>query len=107
MTLLECLDSLNPAHGGTVESAKQRCIALKALGHSVEVVSMDEESAPWANSWPSVVHNIGPGVSRYKLNPRLDSWIRAKAASFDAVIVNGVWRYLGQGVRNGLRSSKI
>ena len=49
------------------------------------------------------VHVLGPGVSRYRFQPRLDAWVKSRAAAFDAVIVNGVWRYLGQGIRNGLR----
>lgn len=41
MKILECIDSLDPALGGTVESTRQRCLGVRALGHIVEVVTLD------------------------------------------------------------------
>src|SRR5215510_11016843 len=107
MRLLECLNSANPAHGGTVESTRQRCLALQSLGHCVELLVLDDASSPWIQDWPSVVHALGQGVSRYGYNSRVKPWIRNNAATFDAIVVNGVWRYLGCGVRAGLRRQTV
>src|SRR5262249_52197387 len=34
-------------------------------------------------------------------------WVKENGRRFDAVIVNSVWRYLGFGVRNGLRNTTV
>jgi glycosyltransferase involved in cell wall biosynthesis len=73
----------------------------------VELLVLDDAKSPWIKDWPSQVHALGPGISRYGYNPRLKPWIRNNAASFDAIVVNGVWRYLGCGVRDGLRGQTI
>src|SRR2546425_8413465 len=107
MKLLDCLDSANPALGGTVESTRQRTLALQSLGHSVDLLTLDDEKAPWVKTWPSPVHALGRGISRYGYNARLDPWIRRRASEFDAIVINGVWRYLGPGIRNGLRALEV
>src|SRR5712692_36907 len=101
MTLLECLDSTNPDHGGTVESTRQRCLALQSMGHSVQLLTLDDKDTPWTKEWPIQVHTLGRGISRYGYNPLLERWINKSAAKFDAIVVNGVWRYLGAGIRKG------
>jgi glycosyltransferase involved in cell wall biosynthesis len=103
MKLLECLDSTNPAHGGTVESTRQRSLALQSLGHKVELLTLDEVESPWIRKWPTPVHALGRGRSRFGYNRRVRRWIEKNGSNFDAIIVNGVWRYLGTGVRNGSR----
>lgn len=107
MRLLECLESADPAQGGVVESTRQRCIALQRRGHQVELITQDEELNPWTREWPAKVHPVGRGVTRYGFNLRVDEWMKANAKRFDAVIVNSVWRYLGLGVRNGLRNTAV
>jgi glycosyltransferase involved in cell wall biosynthesis len=107
MRLLECISSTNPAHGGTVESTRQRSLALQVLGHHVELLTIDKSESPWIIGWPTPVHALGEGVGRYGYNSSLEFWMKGNAKKFDAVIVNGVWRYLGWGVRKGLRSLAI
>ena len=107
MRLLECLESIDPALGGVVESTRQRCMALQGLGHEVEAITQDDASDPWSRKWPTEVHALGRGITRYGINPRVDKWIGENARRFDALIVNSVWRYLGWGVRNGLRNSAV
>ena len=43
-------------------------------------------------------------VSEVQLSPRIWPWIQRNASKYDAILVNGVWRYLGQGIRKGLRN---
>jgi glycosyltransferase involved in cell wall biosynthesis len=102
--LLECVNTTDPAYGGCGESTRQRCRALQSLGHRVETLTMDHKDSSWIKDWPTPVHALGRGISRCGYNPRLEPWIRMSALKFDAIIVNGVWRYLEWGVRNGLRS---
>src|SRR6266545_3296157 len=103
MRLLECLNSANPADGGTVESTRQRCLSLQTLGHEVRLLTLDAPDGPWIKRWPTPVQALGRGMTRFGYNPRLERWIRKSALDFDAIVVNGVWRYLGVGVRSALR----
>jgi glycosyltransferase involved in cell wall biosynthesis len=107
MRVLECLESANPADGGVVESTRQRCMALQRLGHQVELITQDDVANPWTRDWPTEARALGRGVTRYGFNPRVDEWVKENARRFDAVIVNSVWRYLGYGVRNGLRNTTV
>src|SRR4051794_22785600 len=107
MRFLECLNSTNPAHGGTVESTRRRCLALQSVGHQVELLTLDEKSTPWLANWPTRAHTLGPGISRFGYSPQVARWMSRNAADFDAIVVNGVWRYLGAGVRSGLRSLHV
>ncbi len=106
MRLLECLNSANPRDGGTVESTRQRSLSLLSQGHDVELLTLDDTTSPWISQWPTTVHALGRGFSRFGYNPRVTPWLKARASDFDAIIVNGVWRYMGVGVRNGLPSGR-
>jgi glycosyltransferase involved in cell wall biosynthesis len=107
MKLLECVSTTDPAYGGTGESTRQRCRALQSLGHHVETLTLDDKGSAWIKDWPAPVHALGRGISRCGYNPRLEPWIRMSGSRFDAIVVNGVWRHLGWGVRHGLRSLAV
>jgi glycosyltransferase involved in cell wall biosynthesis len=107
MKLLECVNTTDPAYGGAGESTRQRCRALQSLGHHVETLTLDDHESQWIRDWPGPVHALGRGCGRCGYNPRLGPWIRRTASKFDAIIVNGIWRHLGWGVRQGLRSLAV
>src|SRR5918912_4178759 len=58
--LLKCISSLDPTIGGPQEAIRQSCLWLPSLGHSVEVVCLDEPDAPWLHNYPAKVHALGP-----------------------------------------------
>ncbi len=68
---------------------------------------LDDRNNPWTKTWPGVVHALGCGVTRYKYNPRVERFIKENASRFDAIVVNEVWRYLGQGIRTGMKGSEV
>jgi glycosyltransferase involved in cell wall biosynthesis len=105
MRILECLDSINPANGGTVESTRQRTVGLQALGYDVELLTLDEPASRWLPAWPAQAHGVGPLLVRY--TPRLVPWLRAHAARYDAIIVNGIWGFHGVGVWKALRNGPV
>lgn len=112
MRLLECLYTIDPSNGGPVEGMKRRCLALKALGHDVEVLSLDNPNAPFVKSWPTQVCALGTGVARFRYEGfqyarRLVPWLEENASHFDALIVNGAWGYLSVGIWRGLRGSGV
>lgn len=105
---LHVIASLNPEGGGPAEGVRQLCAAASALGHHVEIVTLDPPDAPWAKALPFPVHQLGPGhLGKYGYNTRLTGWLGRNASRFEAVIVNGLWQYPGFAVWRALRGSSI
>jgi glycosyltransferase involved in cell wall biosynthesis len=104
--LLHVLDSINPAFGGTVESVRQLIAGLSGTRHVIEIASLDPPSNPWRASWNTEVHCLGPGVSFYRYAPRFASWLKEHAADYDAVVVNGLWRYPTWGAYRALEDTQ-
>ena len=115
MRLLRCVASLIPALGGVQEAIRQACIGLPDLGHSVEVVCLDDPDAPWLRNYPATVHALGPpraslrGVSLvpYGYSGRFLRWMRANATKYDAVVVEGLWQFVSLGTWLTLRKSTV
>jgi glycosyltransferase involved in cell wall biosynthesis len=111
MKLLRCISSLNPALGGPQEAVRQGCLGLPDLGHSVEVVCLDEPEAPWLLDYPATVHALGPTKPTlrttlsqpYRVSVRFVRWMHAHAETYDAVIIEGVWQFVGLGTQLALR----
>src|SRR5689334_1269224 len=104
MRILRSIHTLNPAVGGPIESVRQSSAALQARGHEVEVVTLDAAGASWLKETPFPVHAIGPSEG-YGYSSQLAPWIRQRRDSFDAVVVHGVWQYLGVAAWRALRDS--
>lgn len=102
MRLLQVIRSLHPAQGGTVESLKQLSVAVEAMGHAVEVLSLDDPAADWLRDFPVVLHALGPARGGYGHTPRLVPWLKTHAGDYDAVLVNGLWQYHSYGVYRAL-----
>jgi glycosyltransferase involved in cell wall biosynthesis len=107
MRILQCTGDIDPAMGGSVEAARQISIALDKSGHSVELVTLRQPRPEWIDQWRGAVHYIGPASTRYLYNRSLPNWIAERANHLDAVVVHGLWRYPGVGVRRGLRGRSV
>jgi len=108
MKLLQVISTTHPREGGPIESIKQLCEPLKALGVSVEIVCCDAPGAPdhSAQGMPPV-HALGPSRLGYAYAPALAPWLRRNASRFDAVIVNGLWQYNGLAVQQALAGTRV
>jgi glycosyltransferase involved in cell wall biosynthesis len=115
MRLIRCVWSLDSALGGVQEAIRQACLGLAGLGHSVEVVCLDEPDAPWLRNYPARVHALGPpglalrGASLipYGYSGRFIQWMRAHAEKYDAVVVDGLWQFTSIGTWFALRKSDV
>jgi glycosyltransferase involved in cell wall biosynthesis len=103
--LLHLVPSVDPQGGGVIEGVRRIHDALTALGHSGDVVSLDSPDAACVRAYPGTVVATGPSVSSYGYNERLLPWLKAHAGSYDAVIVNGLWQYVGFAARRALQGS--
>ena len=88
-----------------MEATRQTSLVLAQMGHRVEVASADGPGSPWLGDMGLTVHALGPPRSAYCYAPGLLPWLRANAARFDAVIVNGLWQFPGFAVRRALRGT--
>lgn len=93
MKILHIISSVDPRGGGPIEGIKQIARVQMALGHSVEIASIDDPAHPLPETASLLVHALGPPITYYRYTPRLVPWLRANAHRYDAVVVNGLWQY--------------
>lgn len=103
MRILNVISSVNPAGGGVIEGVTRIGEVLTGQGHVVEIASLDSPSEPWVTECPLKVHALGPWRSSYRYSAQMLPWLRAHAAGYDAVTVEGIWQYHSFAVRRALR----
>ena len=107
MKLLHLLSTLDPSGGGPMEGVLQSSLACVRMGHQVEIASFDAPTAAFLADYPLPVHALGPARNGYGYTPGYVEWLRAHAANYDAVIVNGLWQYHGLGAWRALHGSGV
>lgn len=105
--LLHVLPSVNPEEGGPIEAVRQMGHELRAIGHTVEVVSLDAPNQDFVGEFPLRVHATGPSRGFYGSNARFVPWLAEHARQYDAVVVNGLWRYHSYGTWRALRGTGV
>jgi len=90
-----------------MEGVRQHGIQSLEWGHSVEVLTLDEPTAPFVREFPVPVHALGDSVGGYRYNRHLVPWLRSHASKYDAIIVNGLWQYHGFGTWRALADAKV
>ncbi|RZL88615.1 MAG: glycosyltransferase [Variovorax sp.] len=106
MRLLHLIPSVDPRGGGPIEGVRRIHDALAAMGHEGELVSLDSPDAPWVTDFSGRVTALGPSIAPYGYTARLVPWLKAHADGYDAVIVNGLWQYVGFGAWRALHGSR-
>lgn len=99
MRILRVIASVDPATGGPVAGLRAVTPALARLGHETEFLTVDEATEGFLQSFVGPVHALGPARGSYSYTPRMKRWLEKNIANFDAVIVHGLWQYLGPAVR--------
>ena len=107
MKILHVLSSADPGVGGPLEGVRQRGIRLQQLGHSVEVVTLDDPNLDFLKVFPLTVHALGPASGSYRYTSRLVPWLKENARRYDAVIVNGLWQYNSFGAWRALKGMGV
>ncbi|GAC1536828.1 MAG: glycosyltransferase [Ramlibacter sp.] len=107
MNLLRVIPSIDPRRGGPAEAARRFDTELLRMGHHVEVVSLDAPGTEFAADYPAPVHPIGFRREGYRYSAALVPWLKANAARFDAVLVDGLWQYAGFGTWRALARTRL
>lgn len=107
MKILHVISSVDPNGGGPIEGVNQLGTTHRNLDIEVDICSLDEPNAECVLKSPIKVHALGPAIGGYGYSRRLMPWLRAHAHEYDAVIVNGLWQYVGFAVRRALSGTQI
>ena len=94
--ILHTIRSVDPSGGGPVEVLKQIALAHIAMGHRVEVASLDTPEAAWTKDFPIPLHLLGETAGAhgsYGHSSKLVPWLRANRTQFDAVVSHGLWQF--------------
>jgi glycosyltransferase involved in cell wall biosynthesis len=107
MRILQCVTTLDPRVGGSVEAGRQLTIGMLRQGHDVEVVTLDKpeekDDKQAERGWPCTIHRLGPTYSYYLYSRRLVPWLIANAGRYDAIVVHNMYRHIGYGVWKATR----
>lgn len=96
--ILRVITSTAPANGGPIEGIKQVSPVLASQGYITEVACLDAPDAPWLQELPFKTYALGPGRLGYQYSKHFVPWLRQNAATYDCVIVHGIWQYASFGV---------
>ena len=103
MRFLHVIASVDAEGGGPIEGATQLQRALAAQGHAGEFATLDDPAAACVREFSAApLHALGPARGRFGYSAAFAPWLQDNASRFDAVIVNGLWQYIGLGTRQAL-----
>ena len=102
MKILHVISSVDLKHGGPIEGVNQLSAVHRDLGVDVEICSLDEPDSDCVLNSKTKVHALGGSFAGYAYSSRWVPWLKAHAHEYDAVIVNGLWRYVGFAVWRAL-----
>jgi glycosyltransferase involved in cell wall biosynthesis len=107
LRLLHLIDTVDAASGGPAEGVRRSSRSLRLLGHDVEVLSLDAPGAGAGADLPVPWHALGPVTGSYRYTPSLVPWLRERGPRYDAVVVHGLWQYVGLAARTALRPAGV
>ena len=100
MKILRVIASVDPATGGPVAGMRSITPVLSDMGHQTDFLTVDDPFAGYLQSWVGQTFAMGPAASSYAYSSRVRPWMEKNLARYDAVIVHGLWQYLGLSVRS-------
>jgi len=103
--ILHTIASADPAGGGTIQAVRSISDEMKRMGHSVELATLDAPGSGYLEGFPGAVHALGPGSGNYGYSSRFQQWMKEHREDYDAVIVHGIWQFIGFAVRRALLGS--
>jgi glycosyltransferase involved in cell wall biosynthesis len=95
LSILHLIRSLNVAKGGPIEFLKLICESHARAGVNVKVLTLDGSSVTWWSNPAVPVIACGPGAGNYGYHPQFKKKLFQELASFDLMIVHGLWQYHG------------
>lgn len=94
LKILQMVHTLDPSVGGVAAAVLTLSRGLARRGHKIDIVVLDDPSAPWLADVGLTVHPLGHGLTSYRYSGKLLPWLRQHDGDYDCVVVNGLWQYL-------------
>jgi glycosyltransferase involved in cell wall biosynthesis len=94
LKILQLVHTLDPSGGGVAAAVLDLSRGLTNRGHKIDIVVLDDPSAPWLVDVGLPVHALGDGITSYRYSSKLLPWLKKYGGDYDRVIVNGMWQYL-------------
>lgn len=93
MKILRVIPSMNPKQGGPCQGIRNSIPTLNKLGHSNEVVCLDDSNASYLGQDDFIIHTLGQHSTPWQYHKALKPWLAKNLLNFDAVIIHGLWSY--------------
>ncbi len=106
LRLLNVTASIDPAAGGVSEAILRVSKAVLALGHEIEIVSVDDPKSDWKESLGLPIHMTGPPRGPLEASPDFSKWMMQNCGRFDAIISHGLWRDNSRMTRRAAQAAK-
>ena len=112
MKLLHVIASMNPRHGGPIDSINTLSAVWSREGHICHVACLETGDEPWVKTSDMTVFALGARSvrailgERYGYTPKLTAWLKRHGRDYDAVIVHGLWNYASWGSWRALHDGR-
>jgi glycosyltransferase involved in cell wall biosynthesis len=114
LKVLHVIRSLDPRGGGPIEFMNSVSAEWARCGHQCELVTLDAPNDPLIENYPFTTFALGANASRgyvsgegYGYSQRFIPWMRQHSASYDFVLVHGLWNYASVGSWRALRGTAV
>ena len=107
MKILRVIATVDPATGGPVAGMRAITPLLTKLGHQTDFLTVDDPFAGYLQSWVGQTFAMGPAKNSYAYSHRVRPWLEKNLSRYDAVIMHGLWQFLGLAVRSIAREKGI
>ncbi len=94
LKILQLVHTLDPSVGGVAAAVVSLSRGMAGRGHKVDIVVLDDPTAPWLVDIGLPVRALGVGLTSYRYSSKLLPWLKENGGDYDRVIVNGIWQYL-------------
>jgi len=110
--LLHIITSADVRGGGPIEAARNLAAIWAKTGHVHDLLTLDPPGSVVVPDYPGSIFAVGQPPARtlsslYRYSPKFVPALRERLASYDAVIVSGLWRYHALGAVRALRGSGV
>lgn len=106
MKILHVISSVDLKYGGPIEGVNQLSAVYRDLGVEVAICSLDVQDAECVRQSKTRVHALGHARGKYAYSSCLVPWLKEHAHEYDAVVVNGMWRYISFAVWRALAGTE-
>ncbi len=93
MKVLRIISSVNPAAGGPINGLVNSSRELVKLGHSVDVVSLDDPLSKRVADFEFPLQSFSSSLGVYSYSSEFYNWLKESVSKYDVVIVHGLWQF--------------